>query len=355
MKARTPLPLFDAPEPVMKMAGAWLARRDRGFTAAEFAEFEQWRRANPSHAAAVAQLERTMSTFDRLRELAPTDRSTPDRDAFAPVRPSRRWVHAMVAASGIAAAIAWVFWVARPAPASGSWHFATGADGYQRAALADGSSVELNGETTVDIDFTARERRVRLLRGEAHFHVSKDPSRPFVVQAKSVAVSAVGTAFNVRLAPAGVEVLVTEGRVRVEPPASRRPATVPSNAPVAARTAEIPLLTAGDKVVVPTIAEAEPTRIARVSAEEMQRALAWQTRVAQFRQTPLSEAVAKFNRHNERQIVILDPELERLRIGGSFRTDQPEAFVRLLETSFGIAAKHSGARIVLRNAPDESP
>jgi transmembrane sensor len=53
--------------------------------------------------------------------------------------------------------------------------------------------------------------------GEAHFFVEKDPQRPFVVNAAGIDVRAVGTAFNVRIDPAAVEVLVTEGRVRVDP------------------------------------------------------------------------------------------------------------------------------------------
>lgn len=350
MNARPFRPSFDAPEPVMTLAGAWLARKDRGFTPAEREDFERWVRSDPIHAAAVAQLERTMTAFDRLRELAPQDGSKPDCDAFAPARASRRWLPAT--SIGIAAAVAVTLWLGRPSP-SGTWHYTTSTGGYDRTTLVDGSIVRLNTDTAVEVEFTARERRVRLTRGEAHFEVAKDADRPFVVQAETVSVSALGTAFNVRLDPAGVEVLVTHGRVRVEPPA---PATLPSatratNPPA---TPPLPLLTAGHRVTVPTDVSAAPSPIATVSPEEIQRALAWQTRVAEFSRTPLSAAIAEFNRQNQQRIVIHDPELESLRIGGNFRTDQPEAFVRLLETSFGITATRSGQIITLHKAA-ESP
>jgi transmembrane sensor len=182
--------------------------------------------------------------------------------------------------------------------------------------------------------------------------VAKDPSRPFVVEANAVSVSAVGTAFNVRFASSGVEVLVTHGQVRVEPPVKSTLAN--ASAPHASDPPELPLLMAGQKVTVSTLVKSEPAQIAAVTPEEMQRALSWQ-RVTEFNKTPLGTAVAEFNRQNQAQIEIRDAELELLRIGGSFRTDQPEAFVRLLERSFGITAERIEGRITLRKAQPESP
>lgn len=332
----------------MQLAGAWLARKDRGLTPPEVDAFERWLGADASHRAAVAQLERTMGAFDRLRTLAPRAGAKPDCDALAPpARAFRRWIPLTVL--GLAATVALLFWSGRLAPGPRTWHYATTAEGYHRAALVDGSIVELNADTAVEIEYTAHERRLHLLQGEAHFHVATDPARPFVVRAQSVAVSAVGTAFNVRVAPAGVEVLVTAGRVRVAPP----PTAALGEAAASSTTVsppEIPLLSAGHKVVVPTSARAEPATLATVTPEEMQRALAWQTRVVEFDKTPLEAIVAEFNRQNRQRIVIDDPELRALRIGGNFRIDQPEAFVRLLETSFGVAAERVGQEIVLHRA-----
>ena len=66
--------------------------------------------------------------------------------------------------------------------------------GYESRALDDGTVVELNGGAEIEVQFTAAERRLRLVRGEAHFQVAKNPLRPFVVEAGGVAVRAVGTA-----------------------------------------------------------------------------------------------------------------------------------------------------------------
>jgi transmembrane sensor len=56
---------------------------------------------------------------------------------------------------------------------------------------------------------------VDLAQGEAWFQVAKAPDRPFTVTAGRVRVQAVGTAFNVRRAGVGVDVVVTEGTVKV--------------------------------------------------------------------------------------------------------------------------------------------
>ncbi len=352
-------PPFDAPAAAMRDAGAWLARRDRGFTSAETMEFEIWRHAHPAHAAAVAQLERTMTTFDALREFAPDLASEPDPDAFAPPRASPRWFFPSLAAAGIAAALAFVFWSARPATPS-AWHYATAPARYERAALIDGSTIELNGNSVVDVEYSATQRTVRLTRGEAHFQVAKNPARPFVVIANGVSFRAVGTAFKVRLDATEVEMLVTEGQVRVEhahPLGGSNPAAAThsvstattSTLTVASASDESPLLTAGHRIVVSATRAAPPT-IAVVTAAEMHQALAWQPSVVEFEKTPLSDVVTAFNRRNRQQLVIADPALESLRLGGNFRVDQPDAFVRLLESSFSIEAERTESIVTLRQA-----
>ena len=83
--------------------------------------------------------------------------------------------------------------------------------------LADGSRVWLNAETRLryPVAFTGTERRVELT-GEAYFEVSKDATRPFIVQANGVDVRVLGTSFNVAAYGAEVVTTLVEGRVAVE-------------------------------------------------------------------------------------------------------------------------------------------
>jgi len=344
-------PAFDAPAPIMRAAGAWLARRDRGFGPAECADFALWLRRDPRHAAAVAQLEATMNAFDGLRALAPDAPPEPDADFFTPRRPRRRWLPRLAVASTLAAAaaltVAFVYF--RP-PAVGdpaSQSFATAA-ATERATLADGSVVTLNRDTRLVVEFSANERRVRLVRGEAHFAVAKNPARPFVVSAGGMAARAVGTAFNVRLDASSVEVLVTEGRVRFGPLVS------PANAP-AEFAPQAVLLDAGFRATQPLATAVASAQIAPQSSAEIAQLLSWQPRLRDLSNAPLAEIVAEFNRRATSaahpRIVFGDPALAELRLGGSVYLDQPEAFVRLVEQSFGLRAERTGDEIVLRRAP----
>jgi transmembrane sensor len=81
---------------------------------------------------------------------------------------------------------------------------------------------------------------------------------------------------------------------------------------------------------------------------DIERTLSWRNGVLTFRDTPLSSAVAEFNRYNTRQIVIDDERVASLQIGGIFRATQPENFVRLLSEGFPIHVVMADERIVLR-------
>jgi transmembrane sensor len=64
----------------------------------------------------------------------------------------------------------------------------------------------------------------------------------------------------------------------------------------------------------------------------------------------LVEVIAQFNRRNQVQLELGDPALASLPVDGSFRADNVEAFVRLLESSGAVRADRvSAERIVLRH------
>jgi transmembrane sensor len=186
-----------------------------------------------------------------------------------------------------------------------------------------------------------------LKRGEGHFSVVKDPLRPFIVTARGIEVVAVGTAFNLRLDDAGaVEVLVTEGRVQVAEAA-------PTGVDWRERRVErplIPLLEARQRAIVTVGMIRSTPEIATLTAGEIERVLAWQHRLLDFTAVPLSEVVAEFNRRNVVQLVIIDPELASVRISASFRSDNIDGFLRLLEMGFGARAERRGEFEVLLRA-----
>ena len=270
---------------------------------------------------------------------------------------------AVAAASALAACIALVavwWWGAPRSVGAVEQRYATTVDGYERVNLADGSMLELNSSSEVGVQFSPAERRVRLVRGEAHFTVAKNKARPFLVEAGGVAVRAVGTAFNVRLGAREVEVLVTEGRVavgeveRVDLNAlARSEAAAPDPARWGQRTPPSgALLSANERTVIatarPAVSLTAPV-VERIAPAAVRDALAWQGPRLVFADTPLAEAITQFNRRNQVQLEIADAELGALPIGGSFRVENVEGFVRLLVTGGDIAADRPDAtRVVLR-------
>lgn len=337
-------------EAIEARAAAWLAQRDDGFADDEQAAFAAWCAADPRHAAAVARLEAAWSALAQLRNYRPDARAHPDRDLLAPRRRARlvafpQWI----ALAGAAAALALVFvWqsprLPLPAALGSSEVYTTTVGGYQRLTLPDGSVVELNDNSEVRVRFTARERRVQLVGGQAHFTVAKNPERPFIVDTRGVAVRAVGTAFDVRLATDQVEVIVTEGVVRLD-------RASPAGRAVEAPAGEPPLLAAGWRAVVP-----HETRLAvhleQLPPERIRETLSWQGPRLVFVETPLAEVVEQFNRRNPIRLSLGDEELAALPVGGSFRAENVESFVRLLASNGDIVVdRPSPGHIVLRKAP----
>lgn len=325
-------------------ASAWLARRDRGLTAAEQDAYLEWLRTDSQRGVAITRLEKTWGALDALTEWRPSHSPRPNPDLLARPR-FAAWLRrpVLLGTLAAAAALAGAFLIYQngarePAPVLRI------IPSPERLTLADGSVVELNHGGKIETAFTPETRRVRLVHGEAHFTVTKNPARPFLVEAGNVTVRAVGTAFDVRHLTGAVEVLVTEGKVQVERPAA---ATAELAAPQSA-PAPTPLV-AGERAVVDTNAPTAAPVVATVSPSQVAQMLSWQGVRLEFEALPLADVVTEFNLRNRQQLVIGDVGAGRLRVGGNIRADNVDAFVRLLEASFGvIAERRADGSLVLR-------
>jgi len=362
-------------------AAAWLVKRDgSGLSAAEQAEFDAWMEAEPRARAAYVRLELAWKRADGLRRLRPLDGDI-DEDLladspFTPVpideyparqgtgktsdlvlspntavveaqiveRKPRRWAISLAAAASIALiAVAGFTWRAYERT---GWHeYTTDFGGLSRIVLDDGSVVNLNTNSTMRVQLTPELRHIVLERGEALFKVAHDKTRPFDVDAGDTTVRAVGTEFSVRVRePAGtsgggkdIEVLVKEGRVAIDPPKK--------NAKPIERAAALPpsmsTLSAGEAVTITaTRVTTEPPQmqVQRVAEADVDRKLSWTEGRLWFERQTLKDVVAEFNRYNRRQMVIADPAIENLRIGGGFEATDPESFIAALEKTLGVRA-----------------
>lgn len=188
--------------------------------------------------------------------------------------------------------------------------------------LADGSRIHLNTASTVEVSLRKDSRRIHLVRGEALFEVTHDPSRPFLVDAGAAKLRAVGTAFNVRIREAVVELTVTEGVVAV------------ADNVAAVRRIDARHVAAGDGAVIRSGAVAPTT----LNPDLLRQRVAWQDGVIELDGETLSQAVDEFNRYRARPIVIGDPRLANLRVGGRFEVDEASKFLTAVEGSFPVQA-----------------
>ncbi len=344
MNPHSPTP--DDAGTIAHAAAKWTLRLDRGLSAAEQDEYHQWLAADQRHGEAIAEARWGWDELDRIAGLQTTVHAIPDPDLLAP--PPRRPLATVIrfgAWSLAAAAVLVLGFIAfRPQPVTPPASVVAAtvalAAPIEQRTLEDGSILELNRGSEVAVQFDAASRHVRLLKGEASFRVAKNAARPFVVHAGGVEVRAVGTAFNVRLGAAAVEVVVTEGRVRVEQPAASSP---PAMAPELER---------GQHLVValaPAPSAPAPAAVA-LSQRELDQKLAWQPRLLDFNDAPLANIVAEFNARNPVRITVATPALGALRLSAAFRSDNVEGFVRLMESDFGMRAEWREREIVLQPA-----
>lgn len=348
-------------ESIDTAAADWLIAHDRGLTAAEEPEFARWLHESPLHAQAWAEARAAWKQFDRLPELPAWSLETGNELRLVTSRRSAelpraaRWKLALpwAAAAAVVVSAASAFWWIAPqrAPSSVVLNLPEEARvvtvSPRKVFLPDGSRVELNAGSQIVEEFTASERHVRLVQGEAHFTVTKDAARPFIVDANGVTVRAVGTAFSVKLDTHAVEVLVTEGTVRLEE--ERSGAVIPRATELLA--SDRSFLDAGRRAIIPLAGgNALRPEITDLAADEISRALAWQAVRLKFADLSLDRVAAEFNRLNTTQLIVAESARDTV-IAGTFRADNVTVFVEFMESAFGLTAdRRADGTIVLSKA-----
>lgn len=215
--------------------------------------------------------------------------------------------------------------------------------------LPDGSVVELRDGAKIEVAFSPDARRVTLAQGMAHFTVAENKAVPFIVRAGRIEVRAVGTAFAVEVEARRIDILVTDGVVAVDR-ATRSQDEGSSPGISAIEPAPPPLATvgAGRRVTVET-ATAAVTAVVSVSTAEQSERLAWRVPRLELARTPLSEALAFFNRYSSVRLELADPALGALKLSGVLRPDNPNALLHVLAVDFGLESdRRADGVVVLR-------
>jgi transmembrane sensor len=331
----------------------WVVRLSSGLGEAELQALHAWLDTSPEHVKALLAAAQAWDHASVLSELADVFPLAEYRPPRQPAPKSRPWVALFAMAALVLLCFTPVlrqfvpFWPSAPAPLQLGYETRIGQQ--STVVLPDGSVVMLNTNSRIEMDFSGRWRDIYLRRGEAHFTVAKDKSRPFRVHANGGVVQAVGTAFTVQeSAEDGLEVTVVEGVVNFTPvpvPAPPAPAArqqVRHAPPVAAPMA----LTAGESVQIKQEDEAIVKQ--KFRPEELETKLAWRDGMLLFEGDPLEKVVHEVSRYTSIRIDV-DDAVRNIEVLGYFRTGDIEGVLLTMRDTFHVKVERlSEDHIVLK-------
>jgi len=208
---------------------------------------------------------------------------------------------------------------------------------FREAELPDGTLVKINTNTKLEVSYTDKIRKVRLLSGEALFDVKHNPNRPFLVYADEQYVRAVGTAFTVSLLRDKLSVTVVEGTVEFAKLTPPKEETTPNNTSTIQAIPETPppvFLEVGQHI---SITPEQPVAVVQtMPVSDLKRELSWQHELFDFSDTPLKEVINELNRYSDVKIDIVDSSLFDIKFGGIFRTSDTKPLFDALAMTYGV-------------------
>jgi len=276
-------------------ASQWLGKIDRGLSPEEQSALDEWLAADTRHIGALARAQALWIHADRAQVLKPLAKKLGYLPPWGRLGLQPRW--AAAATILLMLSVMSVGW-----HSYSRTHIGTSTGEIRRIDLADGSSVTLDTHSAIAVAYSHNDRVVRLNAGKALFNVAHDANRPFIVEAGSIRVRAVGTVFVVQRGDQStVEVTVARGTVDVW-----RQTSVPEPA--------VRLVAGKRSLATPKEVRME----APLSATQMAGAVAWQEGIIDLDGRTLAEASAEFNRYNHRVVVVADPALASQRVIGRF-------------------------------------
>lgn len=251
-------------------------------------------------------------------------------------RPARRgvkhmpapmmWSVGLAAAAAVVAVAAVGLWRAYPAEPPAQT-YATARGQVLQVALADGSRLQLNGDTRLTVQLGARRRLVNLERGQAFFDVAHQPQRPFEVRTAVSRAVVLGTAFDLDVTRQAVALAVYRGRVRFG--ALSRPAAVLD-------------VDAGRRTVLQD-ATLEPIETFDAVQDD------WRDGWLDTDGVTLGQLAEELNRRSGPLVVVQTPKVAAIRISGRFRLNAPDRLLAALGQSYGFRLQRRGGQLVLRS------
>jgi transmembrane sensor len=288
------------------VAAQWYARLRSGVaTDLELAAWDDWLTSDPAHRQA----------WQRMVDVGEQMASVPGSLASPALRGadrSRRQVLRSVVVLASAASLGWLGWRSETSRDLFA-DFRTAVGERREFRLADGSSLLLNTDTSVNLRFEGRQRVLELLRGEIRVTTAVDPAqRPFKVLTRHGEVLALGTRFIVRSAEQGGTVAVIEKAVEVRSAGGASPVR----------------LEAGQSL------DFDDHSMGTVRRNDASVG-AWQQGSIIAINRPLAELLADLSRYRP-GVLRCDPRIARLKVSGAFPIDDTDLALAALESGFSL-------------------
>ncbi|MEZ1318065.1 FecR family protein [Pseudomonas fluorescens] len=298
-------------------AARWFVRlREPAVAIEEHLQFERWLNEHPQHREEFQLLQSLWSAADLLpaARLQALCEAPPARNKRRPL------VRYAVAASVLAVALGLGLFSGSNPSATYSAEYSTALGERRHVALPDGSVIDLNSRSRLQVRFEKGRRGIELSEGEAMFNVAHDSDRPFVVEAGSGKVTVTGTRFDVRRGTHDTRVVVEQGTVKVQ---GRE---APDNAFVS--------LTAG----LGTRVDARGN-VAPAYAVDAAQLTAWRSGKLVFNDARLSEVVEEVSLYREKPLTVSNAKVGELRLTSVFKSDNTDALLKALPNILPVAVR----------------
>lgn len=333
----------------LDQACAWIARlRSDAVSVADKREFASWLNASRLNRRAFDEMADLWGDLGALGHM-PVDELFPESHPCAPqpktpspARPARARASDNTGGAGfaqwlmggglVAACLVVTLWVGNQwlAGNAGSEQvYATAVGETRTVVLADGTRVQLNTNSKLQVSYSRDRRETALLRGEAYFDVVRQTARPFSVTAGKANIRVLGTEFNVERNPDNTRVSVTGGLVSVSESSSAsglQPETVK--------------LSKNQKV---SVSGRGLSPVKTTSADE---ALDWTRGVLVFDRTPLEEALEELNRYLKVPAAAESSVRER-KVSGTFELSDPDSTLAAIAAAMDLREDRSDPNLTL--------
>ncbi|MDP9574013.1 UNVERIFIED_ORG: transmembrane sensor [Agrobacterium larrymoorei] len=317
---------YEHDDPIADAALEWFVRLQGAETLnEEWQLFERWLDEDVRHRQEFDKLNEIWGSrsFERaISQLTPSSSKH-----LVSARRSARWtIRTMAVAACVIVSVG--LWQGPAMMVAYQADYATATGNQSLVSLPDGSSMFLNTDTAVSIDFDDGRRRVQLLKGEAYFDVKHDQAHPFQVAGDYGKVEVRGTAFSVRTDSSQTTVVLERGLVDVTC--------------LCASRGEAQLL-AGQTVT------ASATALSEISSSDPSRVLAWRNGRIAFDDVRLGSVIDELGRYYHGRVFIASNRVEQLVVSGNYRLDNIEGAIRTLADAAGVGmTRLPGGIIILR-------